>query len=386
MAKKKRYLIVLIGIMLLLWTQPAMAAEPFSVTADKSEIQNGETFTVTNVFYNPEGAALKNLKLTAILPEGLYAKTTEITFETVASGESVTWELPISVGKDTALLPGSTTGGNPKTGKDSTPIVAAGIVVAALLVGAAVSMKDRKKSAKILSLFLVAVISTQSLTGYRVSAAEASITEEQQIEVMVNGQKTPIIIRAEIEEAIPTSDADIEWRELTTADTVATGARFFTVVLNSQADFSDKLSPEMITTSGAFENTAIESVERLDSHSVKISFDAIGQTEDTTAGILAFDASAFADQKAPGYAVVDVLTPAPYFDAGVSEVNFNADGSVTLAFCMIQQNFRTRLSLSILPLTKKGLSLKRSSSPQQKTVGTALLPSLLTVNRIVQNR
>lgn len=365
--KRIRWMTVLLMVVLLLFAgmAPALAAEtenPMAIAFDPAAVSDGETTTATITFDNPEGSTLRDVTLSASLPQGVYAETTEAHFDVIGPGERATWTLPLSAGEGTALLPGSTNSANPSTGLPATPGIAAAIVAAALAVAVGVSVKGKQRKTKALCLILAGFLGAQACVPQMALAAEEPIVLTQSGAFELNGQSATLTVQATIG-TVESETEDVVWQTLSTSDAVATGARFFSVVVTSETAFADTVSAEMLSLSGAFEGAALQSVERLDDYDLRLTFGNLTMAEDETAGMITFDKGAFAGEPGPGQVVVDVSTPIPYFDDGISAVNFGDDDSVGLVFCIDTAEFSDTASAADISFDKAGIHAESLTVP-----------------------
>lgn len=325
-----------------------------TVDLDKAEVKDGDKVKVTINFENPIGAELSNVSLETIFPDGITGKNTSKAFEHVASGEKVTYTVDAEVGVPVTAAPSSK---NPTTGAGAFG-AAALLAVLLLLVVASIGAYSRHKNKKLLSLVLALVLTAQmgaSIFIRPVQAEESQneetcvkdITQTATTEITVNGSLQQITAELAIGEARAVDTQETTTDILETNDTVATGARFFTVVVNApDKSFKEKIDTENITLSNAFDKAVLREIHRLDAHTLKLSFTGALDSEDTTCGVIQFSRECFEASENDGSVFVDVSKPLPYFENGVNHLNFDENNNVKLAFTIDTAEFSPEVTAS----------------------------------------
>lgn len=324
-----------------------------TVESDKTEVNDGDKVKIAVSFENPIGAELSNVTLEAMLPDGVTGKNTSKTFEHVTSGEKITFTVDAKVGVPAAAVSGSQ---NPITGADAFG-AAAILAVLLILVAAGMGIHTRHKGKKLLSFVLALVLTAQMGASVFIRPAQAEegqeeetcltdITQTATADITVNGTKQQITAKLVIGEARPVDTGEMITDILETSDTVATGARFFTVVVNAPKDkiFKEKIDTKNITLSNAFDKAVLSDVSRLSEQTLKLRFTGPLDPEDTTCGIINFAGECFENAGNAGSVIVDVSKPHPYFAEDDGCLKFDGNGQARLVFTIDTAEFSPEIT------------------------------------------
>ena len=200
----------------------------FSVSADKTDLKDGETATVTVTMANDSDYILNKNSLNAVLPDALVLTEGSLTDykDTIGVGEDKSYSFKVTPASGAqnnnanavaAITPKNTNSNNPKTGSPAAGIL--GFIVFLIAAAAFILfMRKRYKASKVLALILVISLCGNFLAYFPIKANAQEVQDvsansqdnqsdkpaqdySSQFPMTVNGATTTIITTAHIDTA-----------------------------------------------------------------------------------------------------------------------------------------------------------------------------------------